>query len=161
MEKLYFANKIIQVKDYLSYAKYYSDQLGCNFENYYFLDNQIYIFKLQDGKYIDSNDNAYREINLDEIKPMNTLLCNNCEYNAQKSELSDCKKQPKTTLECIGITNIKLLTNFLGQYDNDKVMEIIDRYNSEIGKYYTYFEPETYSRNIEKVNKKVKNNLKK
>lgn len=161
MEKLYFANKVIQVKDYLSYAKYYSDQLGCNLENYYFLDNQIYVFKLKDGKYIDLNDNIYEEINLEEVKPQEILWCNNCEYNNQKNELSDCKKHPKTTNVCIGITNMKLLTSFLEHYDNDKVMEVIDRYNSDIGKYYTYIQPEAYSDNIDKVNKKVKKYLKK
>ena len=126
-----------------------------------FLDNKIYIFKYKDGKYIDLNGNAYEAIDLNEIKLNDILWCHDCEYNAQKPFSKDCEKRPKITNICIGITNIKLLTNFLKHYDNDKAIEVVDKYNSDIGEYYTYIEPKSYSDNIDKVNTKVKKYFKK
>lgn len=161
MEKLFFANKVIQVKYYIRYAKYHSNQLGCELENYYFLDNKIYIFKFEDGKYIDLNGNAYEAIDLNNSNLSDILWCKYCNNNSLKPQEGDCNKQPETTNACVGITNVKALTKFFSHYDNDKVLDVIKKYNNDVGDYYTYIEFGKHNENITKVNKKVKKYFKK
>lgn len=158
MREFYFANKIICVKHYSNHG-----ELGCNISRFYYLDNRIYLFKYENGKYIDLNGNKYDEIDIEAIKPNEVLLCENCELYDQESKPNNCKDSQKTTTTCIGIINIKLLTNFLNKYNKSKILEVIDKYNSDIGAYYTFIDMEdkTYNKNINKINSKVKTYFKK
>lgn len=163
MEEIYFANKIFQVKGFLRYAKYYSDQLGCHVGNFYYLDNRIYTFKLVDGKYVDVDGNEYQEFDLSQDKKDDILWCENCEFNQQKPFSRDCEKQPVTTYGCVGIANVSTITNILKDYDTKKALKIIHKYNKEMTDCYTLIRttPEEYAHDIGKSNKKIVRYLKK
>ena len=161
MEKLFFANKILLIQDFIKYAEYKTERLGCEVNNYFYLDNRIFAFNYQDGKFVDLNGNKYQIFNKKEIKNKDIISCNHCKYNDKNTYSHICQERPLTITSCIGITNIDVLTDFLTHYDTDKALKIIDIFNNDIGAYYTYIDNVVYDENIEKINNKVKRYLKK
>ena len=161
MEKLFFANKVLLIQDFIKYAEYQTERLGCEVNNFYYLDNQIFAFKYQDGKFVDLNGNEYQVFNKNEIKSKDIISCNHCKYNDKNTYSHICQERQRTMTSCDGITNIDVLTDFLTQYDTDKALKVIDIFNNDIGSYFTYIDSIVYDNSINKVNSKVKRYLKK
>lgn len=137
MEKLYFANKVLESRAFIKYAKYHSDQIGCHVDNYYFLDNKIYVFKLIDGKYVnfdgehlDMENESYFELSAPFVG--NDIIwcqdCDKCYYYPS----GDCNKHPSDEFKCVGIVNVEFLTNLLRNYDPNEAIEIVQVYNAHL-----------------------------
>ena len=129
MEKIYFANKVFQAKDFYRYAFYHDDQIGCHVDNSYFIDNKIYAFKLVNGMYVSADDEKYYELEAP-LPPEGIIWCNSCEYGAEKPFSHDCRRRPNVNSRCIGVANVSELTDFFGKYDINTAFKIIDEYNS-------------------------------
>ncbi len=130
MEKIFFANKIIQTSEFSRYAKYYSDQLGCHVNNLCFLDRRIYAFKSFGGSlFVDDDNNT-----LIEITPFGTyeevIPCWNCKYGHEKPFSRDCDKYPDSKTKCVGVANVSLITNLFRDYNLDDAIKIINHYNN-------------------------------
>lgn len=132
MEKVFFANKVYMTRSFVSHAYYYSDQMGCNVIYPYYLDRKISMFRMVDGKYVDENGIEYNEFTVPEGDyDVVALFCDKCENYGKTPINHDCELRPSLNINCIGITNIGLLTNLLENKTPEEAQIILERYNHE------------------------------
>ena len=161
MEKIYFANKIFQVRKFSRYAKYDSDQLGCHVNNSYFLDNKIYILKSEDEiLFVDEDGNNLVE----NITPdyESVIPCWSCKYGMEKPFSRDCNKHPDSTPKCVGVANVSVITELFRKYPLEEAIKVINKYNSSLDKSlaFTNIDGRQYDRAINKSNAMIKRYLK-
>ena len=114
MEDLYFANKVIRSRQFLRYAKYHSDQLGCHVSNLYFLDNCIYVFRMIDGKYVSFNGEEYEEFNNVMANELKTIpVTHKPEYTKEHYTLVTISSPTKNVPSIKSLQKIQMSRTFL------------------------------------------------